>query len=363
MSESNDKILEKLSSLINIFFLLLSAILVIGGLIGWFQLSSFKDSLRNDISKETKSVLPKIAELDEKKDSVDRLIGELNDLRNSTSEELSQLKSITERQRVESSPGVLLAKARNALDKDKDVVESTKYLTMLLDTSSSLPGEYIYAALFAKNNLSNKPLVRRLLDKALKISPDNTLAKAVRYEYIAYEKPREEAQKEIEDLLSKHGGDPSIVKAAANYYIELDDYQGLKDAMLIVANKYPTSAPAYRNLAVAAEELRLDSREIETYYDKALQYSRNDDSIHARYGHYLRSLGRFDEALEQYKLASEIDPTDDDYYYYMALIYFRKNEIDKSIQNVNLALELSPDLSQTNLRSSVLKRRIEMSSK
>jgi len=102
-------------------------------------------------------------------------------------------------------------------------------------------------------------------------------------------------------------------------------------------------AEAHATLGLLAQNFELDWAKAEKEYKRAIELNPNYATAHQWYGIELELTGKFDEALQEMKLASELDPLsliilkDTGEIYYVA----RKN--DRAIEYFRKALEMDPN--------------------
>ena len=138
-----------------------------------------------------------------------------------------------------------------------------------------------------------------------------------------------------------------------------------------------TLAEAHTSLAFVRSNFDWDWGGAETEYKRALDLNRNYPAAHQWYANFLRTFGRFDEALSEYKIALELDPfiknidwnigftfysarrydeaighfqsmlRDDSKepsaYYGLGLAYEQKGRPEEAVTALQTAIKLSPD--------------------
>jgi serine/threonine protein kinase/Tfp pilus assembly protein PilF len=116
-------------------------------------------------------------------------------------------------------------------------------------------------------------------------------------------------------------------KAAATKALELDEFL----------------AEAYTSLAWAKNHLDLDWSGAESDYKKAIALNPSYATAHSWYSSLLMRIGRLNEALEEQKMAQELDPLSLPIITSMGSIYYSAREYDKSIKHCKKAIELDPN--------------------
>jgi TolB-like protein/Tfp pilus assembly protein PilF len=139
-------------------------------------------------------------------------------------------------------------------------------------------------------------------------------------------------------------------KAAATKALELDEFL----------------AEAYTSLAWAKNHLDLDWSGAESDYKKAIVLNPSYATAHHWYSILLVITGRLNEALEEQKMAQELDPLSLPIITSKGLIYYFAREYDKSIKHCKKAIELDPNfhwahavLGDAYIQKSLFKEAIE----
>lgn len=86
-------------------------------------------------------------------------------------------------------------------------------------------------------------------------------------------------------------------------------------------------------------QLRSAKYPVECYFDRALRFAPDDAMVKAVYGNYLFALGRTDDALDQFKAASEMLPADPTINYNTGLAYFKKKDYTSARRHAKLAYD------------------------
>ena len=77
--------------------------------------------------------------------------------------------------------------------------------------------------------------------------------------------------------------------------------------------------------------LELDFEEAIEEYDKAIELDPNDPDYHNNKGVALYELHRYEEAIEEFDKAIELDPSNPSYYYYKGLAQEKLNQNSKKV--------------------------------
>ncbi len=78
-----------------------------------------------------------------------------------------------------------------------------------------------------------------------------------------------------------------------------------------------------------------------TSYDKALEFTPDDDSAWNNRGIALGNLGRYEEAIASYDKALEFNPDLDQAWYNKACCYALQENIDLTLENLEQAINLN----------------------
>lgn len=108
----------------------------------------------------------------------------------------------------------------------------------------------------------------------------------------------------------------------------------------------PSSAEAHVALAYLKHHYDWDWSGAETEHRRAIELSPGYSLAHQWYGYYLRSVGRFDEALTENERARELDPLSVLKTLRVADAYARKHDEAMSSTLIHRAMELNPSDSQ-----------------
>jgi TolB-like protein/DNA-binding winged helix-turn-helix (wHTH) protein len=156
-----------------------------------------------------------------------------------------------------------------------------------------------------------------------------------------------QAQEYFEKSVQK---DPSALGYAwlANTYGQLGDYVGpRKDFMLKSKETSQKALQLDDNVAVAHGALGWvrwaydwDWPGAESEFKRAIQLSPGHALSHGIYARYLDSMGRFEEAIQEHRIARELDPLDLVLIYDLGDHFVVSREYDKAIMEYRLVLEM-----------------------
>jgi TolB-like protein/Tfp pilus assembly protein PilF len=174
-------------------------------------------------------------------------------------------------------------------------------------------------------------------------------------------------------MMSRRDRDSARPRKALAYFqqaVEIDPnnaeaWAALGDCYASLGGDYGVDDPAVmrpKARAAIAKALELDPDLAEAYvgsgwlkmfdwdevgaerdFRRAIELNPNNSAAHRRYAFYLRWRKRFDEALEENKLAIDLAPLDIMPQIHLAAIYESAGMADKEIEQVNRVLELDPN--------------------
>jgi len=102
-------------------------------------------------------------------------------------------------------------------------------------------------------------------------------------------------------------------------------------------------AEPHATLGLLAQNVELDWAKAEKEYKRAIELNPNYATAHQWYGGELEQKGRFDEALEEMKLAGELDPLSLIIIKDTGEIYYVARKYDRAIEYFRKALEMDPN--------------------
>jgi len=108
-------------------------------------------------------------------------------------------------------------------------------------------------------------------------------------------------------------------------------------------------AEAHTSLALTKFEYDWDWEGSEREFLKAIELNTNYAPAHHWYGDMLKAQGRFEEALEQIRLAQELDPLSLAISTGVGHVLYLSKKYDDSIEQYARAVELDPSFMQTHL--------------
>jgi tetratricopeptide (TPR) repeat protein len=96
---------------------------------------------------------------------------------------------------------------------------------------------------------------------------------------------------------------------------------------------------AYRNLGDAFIRIRQFKDAIEAL-EKVLELTRPEDVVHEAIGHCYHKLGNFAQARFHYRKASHLNADDSKLYYKIALTYFKEEQLDSAVRQLEAAMRI-----------------------
>ena len=119
------------------------------------------------------------------------------------------------------------------------------------------------------------------------------------------------------------------------------DIGGDMDYTLRAIPNHSRALAAMAKVGLRDKKLHLRSAKypVECYFYRALRFAPDDAMVKAVYGNYLFALGRTDDALEQFKTASEMLPADPTINYNTGLAYFKKKDYASARRHAKLAYD------------------------
>jgi TolB-like protein/DNA-binding winged helix-turn-helix (wHTH) protein/Tfp pilus assembly protein PilF len=160
-----------------------------------------------------------------------------------------------------------------------------------------------------------------------------------------------QAQEYFEKSVQKDPSNALGYAWLANTYGQLGDYVGpRKDFMLKSKETSQKALQLDDNVAVAHGALGWvkwaydwDWPGAESEFKRAVQLSPGHALSHGIYARYLDSMGRFEEAIQEHRIARELDPLDLVLIYDLGDHFGVSREYDKAIVEYRLVLEMDPN--------------------
>jgi TolB-like protein len=111
-----------------------------------------------------------------------------------------------------------------------------------------------------------------------------------------------------------------------------------------------TLAEAYTSLGVIKVFYEWDWAGAEREFEQALMLNPGYADAHQRYGIYLVAMGRFDEAIEEFRCAQELDPLSLITITMAGYPFYYGREYDRAIEQFRKTLEMDPNFSMAHFR-------------
>jgi Flp pilus assembly protein TadD len=79
---------------------------------------------------------------------------------------------------------------------------------------------------------------------------------------------------------------------------------------------------------------------IDCWFDRAMRFSPTDPTVRYIYGMYLHRSGEIESALEQYKVALQLNDDNAEVHYNIALLYLERNELELATTHARRAYSM-----------------------
>lgn len=169
------------------------------------------------------------------------------------------------------APASLIAMAREVFQQEiPNPSDAANYLSQLARLESASSDDLFSGAIIAKQYLRNEGLAKSLLKKAKERGGGSYLIEAILAELHAQDPDWEIHKKTLDDLVTAHPQDETLLGAAANFFIGRGDWDGLENNMAKAESLCPWLSLPPRNRARAAEKLNKDSTIVIGHYTRAL---------------------------------------------------------------------------------------------
>lgn len=89
-------------------------------------------------------------------------------------------------------------------------------------------------------------------------------------------------------------------------------------------------------------------------FQRALELNRNSAAVHWAYANYLSRVGLVNDALDEARLALEIDPASSHAYMSMSFIYYYARQYDEALVQIERAMAFRPDPAETLFPLSII---------
>ena len=190
----------------------------------------------------------------------------------------------------------------------------------------------------------------RFLEKAIAL--DSTFALAYRYIANSYfmlrdkKSEKENWEKAIRYSKNVTEKDRLHIEAAYAYFIEHDPEKSFRINKKMV-KKYPKEKGVYRGLASYYSRKNLYNQAIEAY-KKALELDPMDGETWNTLGYLYKHMGDFKQAIECLERYASVSPGDANPFDSMAEVYFAMGKLDEAIAKYEEALEVEPDFMEVD---------------
>ncbi|WP_329196239.1 MULTISPECIES: tetratricopeptide repeat protein [unclassified Streptomyces] len=245
-------------------------------------------------------------QLQQQLEASESLANRLGDLLGSGDEAVSTLESSKAM-----IPALLLENARSA-----EIPVALGHLSSLANSPIAASDEFERGGDMA-GRLQSYELALRLYERAVEVTPQNATARAslIRMRVRLGKVAVADAVVELAELTLANPNNRLVLMEACNTCKDFDDYESLRilcEKMLKVA---PKNSVAWRNLAIALENLDSSTEAVENAYENAFQFIKvgfdeTSDIANAAkaYVNFLKAQKKFDKAHEILKRGLEADP-------------------------------------------------------
>ncbi|MEU5367000.1 tetratricopeptide repeat protein [Streptomyces sp. NPDC005925] len=208
-------------------------------------------------------------------------------------------------------PALLLEHAKNS-----DVPTALGYLSSLANSPIAASDEFERGG-DAAFKCRSYELAMKLYERALEVTPQNATARAslIRVRARLGKTSLEDSVQEISNLALAHPNNRTVLMEACNTCMDFKDYRSLKDLCEGILKVSPKSVTAWRNLAIALDDLGFPENKVKAAFENALQYVRvgfdeSSDIAHTAkvYVNFLKDHKDFEKAREIIRRGLEADP-------------------------------------------------------
>jgi class 3 adenylate cyclase/tetratricopeptide (TPR) repeat protein len=160
----------------------------------------------------------------------------------------------------------------------------------------------------------------------------------------------DEAARYFRLAIEKDPNLPHPYAALSDYYTYIADAAVLPADAYSQAKKYarealtlnPRLSEAHSSLALIAFEYDWNWKEAEKQFLEAIRLNRSNSFAHHWYALFLKSMGRFEEALIEGKRAEELDPFSDAVKVVLAIIHWSNQRNEAAARACEQAIQLNP---------------------
>ncbi|MBF0188708.1 MAG: tetratricopeptide repeat protein [Magnetococcales bacterium] len=234
---------------------------------------------------------------------------------------------------------------QSEMGRNQFLQQANSLLEALLASQDAESSQLMEASVFASQGVNNRRIAKKLITKAVEKAPQAKLIKykAIRCDVFGEDADSTEAKEMFRNISHEDILDEETVAAISNYFSRIQDFSTLYEVMSNLEN-HPTvlddrdtRAEVYRCMAQAAEVLPNHKQEAKGLYEQSVDLNPKDDQNIARYAQFLNETGEYEEAVEQFKRAIQLDPEDARYYLtlvntLMETANVNKDEVEKYIE-------------------------------
>ena len=188
---------------------------------------------------------------------------------------------------------------------NREFIEAASLFDRAIQTDSNFAMAYLYRSL----SEDGPDISRQNLDKAVSLidKVSDGEKNEIRY-YLAQAEDNGQKQKEyLDQLLLSYPSDKRVNMKAGQYYYNLNDYSTALIHYKKVTELDKDFASAYNRIGYCQSELN-NYEEAEKAFQIYIKLIPDKANPYDSYAEFLLKTGKYDESIEQYKKAVEIDP-------------------------------------------------------
>jgi tetratricopeptide (TPR) repeat protein len=131
---------------------------------------------------------------------------------------------------------------------------------------------------------------------------------------------KDEAKEILEMVLRDNPEDVSALMFTAQYYIDNDNLEDLYYFFNSTIEQFPANFEIYHNFAILFTE-KLEFRYALQLLSSGIEKASNNPEIRYIFGDHLEILEKYEEAIDQYKIALELNRENPEGYFKIGMIY------------------------------------------
>ena len=149
------------------------------------------------------------------------------------------------------------------------------------------------AGLFARHSIGSHPLAKRLLRLSAEKEGASDFARCLHASMCSSDSDFAKHADTLDKAISRNPYNESILKTAADFHVQRQDWSALEETMRNAAERAPWLSTPHKNRALAATKLRKQHADIVRFYESAVECATasNDDQSLTWYAKYLLNNG------------------------------------------------------------------------